>query len=386
MKGISTESIHEGEEPEETQYGDVVSPIHLSTTFAKRDMDKIDQGYVYTRTSNPTRDKLEKKLAVLEKGNYGTAFSSGMAAETIVLLSLLKEGDHILAMDDLYGGTKRLFEQVMRRFGLDFDYIDMREVDNIESEIKENTEMIWIESPTNPLMKLVNIEKVSELAHEKDITVVTDNTFASPVFQKPLVYGSDIVVHSLTKYLGGHSDVIGGAIIANEKELFEQIKFHQNAVGAILSPFDSWVVMRGIKTLKVRMKKHEENAMKVAKYLKGHDTVKDVYYPGLRTHPQHELAREQMDGYGGMLSFELKGNKQESVKFVENLDIFVLAESLGGVESLIEIPALMTHGSVPKEEREEIGLTDSLIRVSVGIEEAEDLINDFEKGFKTIGK
>ncbi len=386
MKGISTESIHEGEEPEETQYGDVVSPIHLSTTFAKRDMDKIDQGYVYTRTSNPTRDKLEKKLAVLEKGNYGTAFSSGMAAETIVLLSLLKEGDHILAMDDLYGGTKRLFEQVMRRFGLDFDYIDMREVDNIESEIKENTEMIWIESPTNPLMKLVNIEKVSELAHEKDITVVTDNTFASPVFQKPLVHGSDIVVHSLTKYLGGHSDVIGGAIIANEKELFEQIKFHQNAVGAILSPFDSWVVMRGIKTLKVRMKKHEENAMKVAKYLKGHDTVKDVYYPGLRTHPQHELAREQMDGYGGMLSFELKGNKQESVKFVENLDIFVLAESLGGVESLIEIPALMTHGSVPKEEREEIGLTDSLIRVSVGIEEAEDLINDFEKGFKTIGK
>ncbi|ADT84360.1 cystathionine gamma-synthase [Thermococcus barophilus] len=381
---FSTKAIHVGEEPESMQHGDVVSPIHLSTTFAKRSIKEVEEGYVYSRSGNPTRDALERKLAALENAKYGLAFSSGLAAESTILLALLKKGDHVIAFDDLYGGTKRLFNQVMERFGIEFTYVDARESENVRNAIRENTRMVWLETPTNPLLKLADIRAVAEIAHERDIIVVVDNTFASPYFQNPLDLGADIVLHSVTKYLGGHSDVVGGAVMVNDDEIYERLKFHQNAVGAILSPFDSWLVMRGIKTLAVRMERHEKNAMTIARYLEEHPLVERVYYPGLPSHPQHELAKRQMRGFGGMLSFELKGGLEEAIKFVESLEIFALAESLGGVESLIELPAIMTHASVPKDEREKVGIRDSLIRVSVGIEDVEDLIEDLERGFEAV--
>ncbi|GAB6101847.1 cystathionine gamma-synthase [Thermococcus atlanticus] len=381
---FSTKAIHVGEEPESMQHGDVVSPIHLSTTFAKRSIKEVEEGYVYSRSGNPTRDALERKLAALENAKYGLAFSSGLAAESTILLALLKKGDHVIAFDDLYGGTKRLFNQVMERFGIEFTYVDARESENVRNAIRENTRMIWLETPTNPLLKLADIKAIAEIAHERDIIVVVDNTFASPYFQNPIDLGADIVLHSVTKYLGGHSDVVGGAVMVNDDEIYERLKFHQNAVGAILSPFDSWLVMRGIKTLAVRMERHEKNAMTIARYLEEHPLVERVYYPGLPSHPQHELAKRQMRGFGGMLSFELKGGLEEAIKFVESLEIFALAESLGGVESLIELPAIMTHASVPKDEREKVGIRDSLIRVSVGIEDVEDLIEDLERGFEAV--
>ncbi|WP_148882246.1 cystathionine gamma-synthase [Thermococcus aciditolerans] len=381
---FSTKAIHMGEEPESMQHGDVVSPIHLSTTFAKRSIKEVEEGYVYSRSGNPTRDSLERKLAALENAKYGLAFSSGLAAESTILLALLRKGDHVVAFDDLYGGTKRLFNQVMERFGIEFTYVDAREPENVRGAIKENTRMVWLETPTNPLLKLADIKAIAEIAHERGLIVVVDNTFASPYFQNPLDLGADIVLHSVTKYLGGHSDVVGGAVMVNDDEIYEGLKFHQNAVGAILSPFDSWLVMRGIKTLAVRMERHEKNAMKIARYLEEHPLVERVYYPGLPSHPQHGLAKRQMCGFGGMLSFELKGGLEEAVRFVESLEIFALAESLGGVESLIELPAIMTHASVPKEERENVGIKDSLIRVSVGIEDAEDLIEDLERGFEAV--
>ncbi|NJE26512.1 cystathionine gamma-synthase [Thermococcus sp. MV5] len=383
---FSTKAIHVGEDPSEMQHGDVVSPIHLSTTFAKRNIREVEEGYIYSRSGNPTRDSLERKLATLENAKYGLAFSSGLAAESTILLALLKKDDHIVAFDDLYGGTKRLFNRVMERFGIEFTYVDAREPEKVRSAIKENTKMIWLETPTNPLLKLADIKAISEIAHERNLIVVVDNTFASPYFQNPLDLGGDIVLHSVTKYLGGHSDVVGGAVMVNDDEIYEKLKFHQNAVGAILSPFDSWLVMRGIKTLAVRMERHEKNAVKIAKYLEEHPLVERVYYPGLPSHPQHELARRQMKGFGGMLSFELKGGLEEAVRFVESLDIFALAESLGGVESLIELPAIMTHASVPKEEREKVGIRDSLIRVSVGIEDVEDLLEDLKRGFEAVRK
>ncbi|WP_258084230.1 cystathionine gamma-synthase [Thermococcus thermotolerans] len=383
---FSTKAIHVGEEPESMQHGDVVSPIHLSTTFAKRSIREVEEGYVYSRSGNPTRDALERKLAALENAKYGLAFSSGLAAESTILLALLKKGDHVVAFDDLYGGTKRLFNQVMERFGIEFTYVDAREPENVRRAIRENTRMVWLETPTNPLLKLADIRAISEIAHERGLIVVVDNTFASPYFQNPLDLGADIVLHSVTKYLGGHSDVVGGAVMVNDDEIYERLKFHQNAVGAILSPFDSWLVMRGIKTLAVRMERHERNAMTIARYLEEHPLVERVYYPGLPSHPQHELARRQMRGFGGMLSFELKGGLEEAVRFVESLEIFALAESLGGVESLIELPAIMTHASVPREEREKVGIKDSLIRVSVGIEDVDDLIEDLERGFEAVRK
>ncbi|KUH34562.1 cystathionine gamma-synthase [Thermococcus celericrescens] len=381
---FSTRAIHVGEEPERTQHGDVVSPIHLSTTFAKKSVKEVEEGYVYSRSGNPTRDSLERKLAALENAKYGLAFSSGLAAESTILLALLKKGDHVIAFDDLYGGTKRLFNQVMERFGIEFTYVDAREPENVRKAIKDNTRMVWLETPTNPLLKLADVKAIAEIAHERDIMVVVDNTFASPYFQNPLDLGADITLHSVTKYLGGHSDVVGGAVMVNDDELYEKLKFHQNAVGAVLSPFDSWLVMRGIKTLAVRMERHEKNAMRIAKYLEEHPLVERVYYPGLPSHPQHGLAKRQMRGFGGMLSFELKGNLEEAVRFVESLEIFALAESLGGVESLIELPAIMTHASIPKEEREKVGIRDSLIRVSVGIEDVEDLIEDLERAFQAV--
>jgi cystathionine gamma-lyase len=380
MKGFTTRAIHIGEDPSQMQYGDVISPIHLSTTFAKERIEDVEKGYVYSRTSNPTRDRLEKKLASLEGGKYALAFSSGLAAESTILLSLLHKGDEVIAFDDLYGGTKRLFNEVMAKYGINFKYIDMTQADNVNNEITERTRMIWIETPTNPLLKLADIRCISEIAGH-DIIVVVDNTFATPYFQRPLELGADIVVHSVTKYLGGHSDVVGGAVIVNDNDLHEKLRFHQNAIGAILSPFDSWLVMRGLKTLSLRMERHEYNAKNIAKYLEEHPNVQRVYYPGLKSHPQYELAKTQMSGFGGMLSFEIKGGLEKAKKFVESLELFALAESLGGVESLIEIPAVMTHASLSPNELNKIGISNSLIRVSVGIEDLDDLINDIETAF-----
>ncbi len=381
-EGFSTRSIHEAEEPEETRDGDVIAPIHLTTTFAKESIDDIEKGHVYSRTSNPTRCKLERKLASLEKGFGGLAFASGMAAETAVLMSLLEKGDRVLAFDDLYGGTKRLFNQVMVDFGLEFEYVDASNLERVEDSLDESVEMIWLESPTNPLMKLCDIKDISEIASNHGTKLVVDNTFATPYLQRPLEYGADVVVHSLTKYLGGHSDVVGGAVITKEEERYDDIQFHQNAAGAVLSPFNSWLTMRGLKTLKPRMEHHSQNAATIAEYLKEHENVQKVYYPGLNSHPQHELAKNQMDDYGGMLSFEVKGGLEEAKDVVENLDFFVLAESLGGVESLVEIPAIMTHGSLSEEERKKTGIKDNLIRLSVGIEDEKDLTQDLEEALK----
>ncbi|MEO0255429.1 MAG: PLP-dependent aspartate aminotransferase family protein [candidate division WOR-3 bacterium] len=382
----NTKLIHIGEEPnlKEGGTGDVVIPIHLSTTFARKEAEKPTAGYEYSRTGNPTRDSLEKKLAVLENARFALAFSSGMAAESTLLLTLLKSGDHIIAFDDLYGGTKRLFKILSENYNIEVSYVDARFLDNVKRAIKKNTRLIWLESPTNPLMKLCDIKEISKIAKENNIITVLDNTFLSPVFQKPLELGADIVIHSTTKYINGHSDSVGGAIMLNDEKIYEKLKFNQNAIGAILSPFDSYMVIRGIKTLTLRMLKHEENAKKIAEFLENHSKVEEVYYPGLKSHPQHELALKQMKGFGGMLSFEIKGKLKDAKKFVESLKIFSLAESLGGVESLIEIPYIMTHASLSEEEKKKVGIGENLIRVSVGIEDVEDLIEDLEIAFSKI--
>ncbi len=383
---FATKAIHAGEEPnlKEGGSGDVVVPIHLSSTFARKDVDKPTGGYEYSRSGNPTRDALEKRLAVLENAKYGLAFGSGLGAETTVLLSLLKQGDHVIGFDDLYGGTKRLFNRTLSNFGVEFTYVDARDPDKVEDAVRPNTRMIWLESPTNPLLKLCHIRAISQIARDQGIVTVVDNTFMSPVFQQPLELGADIALHSTTKYLGGHSDVVGGAIMVNDDDLYGKLKFNQNAIGTIPSPFDSYLVLRGIKTLAVRMEKHNSNGQKVAEYLEAHSKIRKVNYPGLKSHPQHDLAQRQMSGYGGMISFEIDGDLAKAKTFLERCEIFALAESLGGVESLIEHPARMTHASVPVKEREAIGITDGLIRLSVGIEDVEDLIADLEQALKTV--
>lgn len=384
---FDTKAIHVGEEPnlKEGGSGDVVVPIHLSSTFARREVDKPTGGYEYSRSGNPTRNALEKRLAALENARFGLAFSSGLAAETVLCMTLLKSGDHVIAFDDLYGGTKRLFNTIFNRnFNVQFSYVDARETENIKREIRPNTRLIWLETPTNPLMRLCDLKGISGIAREKGILTVVDNTFMSPYFQRPLDFGMDIVVHSTTKYLNGHSDSVGGAVMISSEEIYGSLKFNQNAIGAIMSPFDSYMVLRGIKTLAVRMERHNKNAMEIARYLGEHPKVKRIYYPGLESHPQHELAMRQMSGFGGMISFEIDGGLKEARRFLEGLTIFSLAESLGGVESLIEHPALMTHASIPREEREKVGITDSLIRVSVGIEDVKDLIEDMDNAFKNI--
>src|SRR3989338_5667921 len=384
---FETRAIHIGEEPnfKEGGSGDVSVPIHLSSTFARKEIDKPTNGYEYQRSGNPTRNALEKKLAALEDARFGLAFSSGLAAESVICSTLLKSNEHVIAFDDLYGGTRRLFNKIFNdNFNVQFSFVDARKSESVKRNIRENTKIIWLESPTNPLLKLCDIREISDIAQKKNIIVVVDNTFMSPYFQNPLNLGADIVIHSTTKYLNGHSDSIGGAIMLSNEEIYSKLKFNQNAMGPILSPFDSFLVLRGIKTLPVRMEKHNENAVKIANYLESHPKVKKVNYPGINSHPQHELAKKQMSGFGGMISFEVKGELKEAKKFLENLKIFSLAESLGGVESLIEHPALMTHASVAKEEREKIGITDSLIRVSVGIENADDLIGDLDNGFNLI--
>lgn len=381
--GFATKAIHVGEEPDfsDGATGDVVVPIHLSTTFARKKITEPTAGYEYTRSLNPTRKALESKLASLENADFGLAFSSGLAAETTLILALLKQGDHIVAFDDLYGGTKRLFNHVIINYGIEISYVDATNADNVDKAIQPNTRLVWIESPSNPLLKLCDIKAVSKIAHKHNLILVVDNTFLSPYFQNPLDLGADIVLHSSTKYIGGHSDVLGGSIMLSNEALYEKIKYQQNATGAVLAPFDSYLTMRGIKTLELRMQRHHQNALLIAAFLEQHPKVNKVIYPGLESHPQYQLAKEQTTGSGGIISFEIAGNIDDATRFLERLTLFALAESLGGVESLIELPALMTHSSVSKESREQIGITDTLIRISVGIEDSKDLINDLKHGF-----
>lgn len=380
---FSTRAIHVGNEPnvKEGGSGDVVVPIHLSSTFARVKVDEPTAGLEYSRSGNPTRFALEKNIAALEHGNAAFAYASGLAAITNILM-LLKPGDHVISIDDVYGGTRRLFTRVFENYGIQFSFVDFSHGDEIKSHITPQTKMIWLESPTNPLLKIVDIGSVATVAKEKKIITVVDNTFATPVFQKPLVLGADIVTHSMTKYIGGHSDVVAGAIIVKDKKLAERLQFLQNAVGAILSPFDSYQILKGIKTLELRVKRQEENAKKIISYLSNHKRIKKIYYPGLASHQGHAIAKKQMSGYGAMISFELNGTITTGITFLQALKIISIAESLGAVESLIEHPASMTHASVPSEERQKIGLTDTLIRLSVGIEDTDDLIEDLAQALE----
>ena len=378
---FATNAIHAGQEPDPTS-GAVMTPIYQTATYAQAGLGE-HKGYEYARTGNPTRTALEACIAALEEGQYGLAFASGLAAESAIA-SLLSAGDHIVSCDDLYGGTYRLFERVMRRYSVEASYVPAGDVGAYERAIRPNTKMIWLESPTNPLLALVDIEAIAELAHRHALLVVVDNTFASPYFQQPLKLGADIVVHSTTKYLNGHSDVIGGALVTSNEEAFQSLKFYQNAAGGVPGPFDAWLTLRGIKTLAVRMRQHEENAMAIAKFLHEHPLVAKVYYPGLPSHPDHVLARRQMSGFGGMVSFQFKGTYDDVARVVRRFRIFALAESLGGVESLVSHPASMTHGSIPRELREARGLTDTLLRLSVGIEDIDDLLGDLEQALREL--
>src|SRR5438270_2041051 len=373
---FATKAIHAGQEPDPST-GAIIAPIFQTSTYAQAGLGE-HKGYEYSRTQNPTRTALETCIAALEDGQFGLAFASGMAAETAIL-SLLSAGDHVVSCDDLYGGSYRIFERVMRRYNVETTYVAAGNIAGYERAIRPNTKMIWLETPTNPLLRLIDIQAVAEIAHRHNLLLVVDNTFASPYFQQPLKLGADIVVHSTTKYLNGHSDIIGGALVLNNEEVYQAIKFYQNAGGGVPSPFDSWLTLRGIKTLAVRMRQHEENAIAVAKFLAEHTRVEKVYFPGLPSHPDHELAKRQMGGFGGMVSFQFKGTYTDIVQLVRRFKVFALAESLGGVESLVCHPASMTHGSIPKEIRESRGLTDTLLRLSVGIEDIEDIIGDLEQ-------
>ena len=373
---FSTRAIHAGQEPDPTT-GSVMTPIYQTSTYAQAGLGE-HKGFEYSRTSNPTRAALEACMASLEEGTYGLAFASGMAAETAIL-SLLSAGDHIVSCDDTYGGTYRIFERVMRRYNVEASYVAAGDVAAYEKAIRPHTKMIWLETPTNPLLDLIDIQSVAALAHQKNLLVVVDNTFASPYFQQPLKLGADIVVHSTTKYINGHSDIIGGALVTSNEEVYQAIKFYQNAAGGVPGPFDSWLTLRGIKTLAVRMRQHEANALAVARFLHEHPRVEKVYYPGLPSHPDHELAKRQMSGFGGMVSFQFKGTYADVAQMVRRFRVFALAESLGGIESLVCHPASMTHGSIPREIREARGLTDTLLRLSVGIEDIEDILSDLEQ-------
>lgn len=379
---FSTKAIHVGQEAD-TATGATIVPIYQTSTYTQDGIGGMHKGYEYSRTGNPTRTALESCIASLEDGKYGLAFASGCAATTNVM-SLLKAGDHVVASDDLYGGTYRLFQRVLTNFGLTFTFVDMTNKSAVYEAIKENTKMVWIETPTNPLLKLCDIEMIAGISKEKNLILAVDNTFMSPYFQKPLNLGADIVVHSTTKYMGGHSDVVGGAIITSNEEIYTKLKYTQNSMGAIPGPFDCWLTLRGLKTLALRMREHNKNAMAIAKFLSEHPKVEKVNYPGLESHPQHDLAKKQMSGFGGMISFEVKGGLEAGTVVATNTKLFSLAESLGGVESLIGHPATMTHAAIPKEEREKIGLRDGLIRISVGIEDEEDLINDLKQAFDKV--
>ncbi len=374
---FNTRVIH-GNQQHDPSTGAVMTPVYLTSTYAQESPGK-HKGFEYSRTGNPTRKALEDAYASIENGRYGLAFASGLAAIDAVM-KLLKPGDEIIVTNDLYGGTFRLFDKIYAAYGLVFHFVDMQNPENIEEKINPNTKMIWVETPTNPTLKIIDIEKVAAISKQNGILLTVDNTFATPYLQLPLELGADIVMHSSTKYMGGHSDVVAGALIVKDDTLAEQLYFIQNASGAIAGPMDSFLVLRGIKTLHVRMQRHCENAAKIALYLQNHPKVEHVYYPGLQEHPGHETAKKQMRDFGGMISFSLKGNDLHSaIRFTENVKVFTLAESLGGVESLCGHPASMTHASIPVEERLKAGVTDSLIRLSIGIEDIDDLLNDLEK-------
>lgn len=373
--GFSTRAIHAGQHPDPTT-GAIMTPVYLTSTYVQ-ESPGVHKGYEYSRTANPTRKAYEDCIASLESGKYGFAFASGCAATT-TMMHLLKAGDHVIASDDLYGGTFRLFDKIIRHHGIEFSFVDLSKTDNFLAAFKPNTKMVWIETPTNPMLKLVDIRKVCAEANKKNVMSVVDNTFMSPYFQRPLELGATVVLHSTTKYINGHSDVVGGALITSDSNVAERLAFVSNSTGAIQSTFDAFLCMRSLKTLPIRMKAHAENAMAVAKFLEQHPKVEKILYPGLESHPQHALAKEQMSGFGGMITFYLKGGLAESRAFLEKVSIFSLAESLGGVESLIEHPAIMTHASVPLENRKALGIDDNLVRLSVGIEDLDDLLWDLK--------
>lgn len=373
---FATRAIHAGQQPDPTT-GAIMTPIYATSTFVQESPGK-HKGYEYARTQNPTRGAYEACVADLENGNNGFAFASGMAAIGTVL-EMLDSGDHVISMDDLYGGTFRIFENVRRRSSnLDFTFIDMTKPERIADAIKPNTKMIWVETPTNPMLRIVDLSAVAAVAKEHGLISVCDSTFASPYIQRPLDHGIDVVVHSATKYLNGHSDVVGGVVVVERGDIAEKLGYLQNAVGGIAGPFDSFLALRALKTLPLRMAQHSKNAQLIAEFLEGHAAVEQVVYPGLASHPQHELASRQMDGFGGMVTAILKGGLDESVAFLERCRLFALAESLGGVESLIEHPAIMTHASIPPENRAELGISDSLVRLSVGVEDSRDLLAELE--------
>lgn len=374
--GFATRAIHAGQAPEPVT-GAVVVPIFQTSTYAQPQVGK-HRAYEYSRTGNPTRTALETCLASLEGGRFGLAFASGMAAEATIM-RLLGPADATIAVDDLYGGTYRLFRQVLEPMGLTFTFVDGTRPQSVEEAWTPKTRLVWIESPTNPLLKLVDIRAISAVAHAHGALVVVDNTFMSPFFQRPLSLGADIVVHSATKYLGGHSDTIAGALVVDREDLRDRLAFLQNAVGGVPGPMDAWLVLRGLKTLALRMREHERNATAVARFLEADARVEAVYYPGLPHHPQHALAKRQMQGFGGMVSFEVRGGLEAAHRVVERTRLFTLAESLGGVESLIELPAAMTHASIPEPVRRAHGVADGLIRLSVGVEDARDLISDLDQ-------
>jgi cystathionine gamma-lyase len=373
--GFGTKAIHAGQTPDPIT-GAVMTPIYQTSTFVQKSPGQ-HTGYEYARTDNPTRTAYQECVAALENGKHALAFSSGLAAID-TFCHTLKSGDHVICSDDVYGGTYRLFDKVLTRFQLEFTFMDLSDVAAVEKAIRPNTKALWIESPTNPMLKIFDIEALTKMARAKNVLSVVDNTFMSPYFQRPLDLGADVVMHSITKYMNGHSDVVGGVLVTNHTKLYEELKYLQNAVGAVPGPQDCFLVMRGLKTLHVRMKQHQENAMTIAHHLSQHPKVEKVIYPGLESHPQHALAKKQMHGFGGMISFTIKGGINESRRVLENTKLFALAESLGGVESLIEHPAIMTHASVPVENREKLGISDNLIRISVGIEDVQDLIADLD--------
>jgi cystathionine gamma-lyase len=374
--GFATRAIHAGQEPD-PQTGAVMTPIYQTSTYAQASPG-VHRGYEYSRTDNPTRTAYQACVAALEGAKHALAFSSGLAA-TSTLLQTLKPGDHVVCCDDVYGGTFRIFDKVFRPQGIDFTFVDLSDLKKTREAFRPSTKLLWMESPTNPMLKILDISALCSLAREKDVRSVVDNTFMSSYFQKPLTLGADMVVHSVTKYMNGHSDVVGGVLATNDTAWFERLKFLQNAVGAVPAPMDCFLIMRGLKTLHVRMERHAQNAMAIARHLEKHPRVEKVIYPGLESHPQHAIAKKQMSGFGGMITFFIKGGLSEARHFLEKVKIFTLAESLGGVESLIEHPAIMTHASIPAQTRRELGIHDNLIRVSVGIEDLSDLLADLDR-------
>ena len=393
---FNTKLIHIGSEPDSIT-GALVTPISLATTFSQREigdlsgkdeLNSFNKGYEYQRTGNPTRGAFERAIASAENGNFGVAFSSGSAASTTVI-QMLSSGDHIISIDDVYGGTQRMFRKIIEpNYKINFDFLSLKNLDEIKKKITSNTKLVWIESPTNPTLRVTDIKKISNFIKNinQDIMILVDNTFATPYFQKPLELGADIVLHSVTKYIGGHSDVVMGCLITNNKNIYNKLRFIQNSIGAVPSPFDCYMALRGLKTLHVRMDRCQENALKIAKYLENNENVDKVIYPGLESHPEYDIAKKQMSGFSGMITFYLNKsyNKDIIINFLKNLKIFTLAESLGAVESLLECPSLMTHASVPESEKKKLGISDNMIRLSVGIEDVTDLIDDLEKSFNLI--